>query len=181
MRHFEVAREVFENRRPLWIDVVPRKETLINLRPRLGFEIRGPDVEDAIERLRFNVGIARLMAYLPSVVSSQARSVYARLLAPFAPHLAEELWASQGQPFSVHTASWPEYDVALLSSREVEWVVQVNGKVRDRVHLSADADEETVVRLARQSASVAAALDGHGLERVVFVPGRLVNLVAPPQ
>jgi leucyl-tRNA synthetase len=118
------------------------------------------------------------MAFLPSVVSNQARSVFLRLLAPFAPHLAEELWASKGRPFSVHTASWPEYDVALLSSRDVEWVVQVNGRVRDRVHLAADADKETVLRIARESASVVAALDGCRLERVVFVPGRLVNLVA---
>ena len=136
------------------------------------------DVEDAIEGLRFNVGMARLMAFLPSVVSNQARSVFLRLLAPFAPHLAEELWASKGRPFSVHTASWPEYDVALLSSRDGEWVVQVNGRVRDRVHLAADADKETVLRIARESASVVAALDGCRLERVVFVPGRLVNLVA---
>jgi leucyl-tRNA synthetase len=138
------------------------------------------DVEAAIERLRFNVGIARLMAYLPSVVSRHARSVYVRLLAPFAPHLAEELWASDGHPFSVHTAAWPEYDAAMLASRDVEWVVQVNGKVRDRVRLAADATEEAVVRFARGSASVAAALGGQGHDRVVFVPGKLVNLVAAP-
>jgi leucyl-tRNA synthetase len=135
------------------------------------------DVADAIGRLRFNVGIARLMTYLPSAVGSHARSVFMRLLAPFAPHLAEELWARNGYPFSVHTASWPRYDASLLSARDVEWVVQVNGKVRERVRLPADATKDAVVRSALESAPVSLALGGRNPDRVVFVPGKLVNLV----
>lgn len=135
------------------------------------------DVEQALEQLRFNVGIARLMAYLPSVRTGDTRSVYLRLLAPFAPHLAEELWARTGETFSVHTAAWPEYDATLLSSREVEWAVQVDGRVRDRLQLPADAGEEVVVRLALESEKVAAALGRKRPDRSVFVPGRLVNFV----
>jgi leucyl-tRNA synthetase len=135
------------------------------------------DVGEAIERLRFNVGLARLMAFLPSVVTADAGSAYIRLLAPFAPHLAEELWERAGGGFSVHTAPWPDYDADLLSSRNVEWVVQVDGKLRDRVDLPADAPEASVVEAALGLERVASPFDGRQPARVVFVPGRLVNLL----
>jgi leucyl-tRNA synthetase len=135
------------------------------------------DVEEAIEMLRFNVGLARLMAYVPHLSGNAEASAFLRLLAPFAPHLAEELWSACGGPFSVHTAEWPVHDPAVIASLEVEWVVQVNGKVRGHFRLPAGASEAEAVASAMSSHRLAEALAGRPARRVMFVPGRLVNFV----
>jgi leucyl-tRNA synthetase len=101
-------------------------------------------------------------------------SVLVRLLAPLAPHLAEELWSHLGQQGSVHVAPWPEVSATATAASEVEVVVQVDGRVRDRVTVAIGADPVVV---ARSSAKVAAALGGRPVRRVVHVPDRLVNLV----
>lgn len=136
-----------------------------------------PDVERAvaevgaaIERLRFNVSIARIMEATDAARSARDARVVVRLLAPLAPHLAEELWERLGQPFSVHRSAWPLPEPGLLDSDERTIVVQVNGKVRHRLTVGARAAEATVVEAAIDAAQVRPA-------RVVYVPGRLVNLV----
>jgi leucyl-tRNA synthetase len=100
------------------------------------------------------------------------------VLAPFAPYLGEELWARLGQPYSVHQQPWPCFDPALLVDAEVEMVVQVNGKIRDRVLVAAGADEETVKTQVLQSPRVQAGFDGKTVQKIVVVPGKLVNIVA---
>jgi len=130
-------------------------------------------VSEAIDRLRFNVGLARLMELTPHARSARAKRVLVQLLAPFAPHLAEELWARLGEPFSVHTSSWPTAasSPAGPSSVVVEVVVQVDGRVRGRVRVAADAAEADVVAAAKAAVRVV------DPARVVYVPTRLVNLV----
>ena len=128
-------------------------------------------VTDAIERLSFNVALARLMELSGMAHSSRAKKVLVQLLAPFAPHLAEELWRKLGQSFSVHTSPWPVPDKAVLEAEDVEIVVQVNGRVRGQVRVGRGAEDAEVV---------AAAANAVGVERparVVYVPDRLVNLV----
>ena len=83
----------------------------------------------------------------------------------------------QGQPDSVHQQPWPVYDPALLVETEVELVVQINGKIRDRVLVAADADEETSKRRSCKSPRVQAGFDGKTVQKVVVVPGKLVNIV----
>jgi leucyl-tRNA synthetase len=107
----------------------------------------------------------------------EASCALALLLAPFAPYQAEELWARLGGPFSVHLQPWPTFDPALLEESEVEIVVQVNGKIRDRVLVAAGANEETVKAQALQSERVRASFDGKTVQKVVVVPGKLVNIV----
>ncbi len=107
----------------------------------------------------------------------EARRALALLLAPFAPHLAEELWERQGGEFSVHQQAWPTYDPAMMEEAEVELVVQVNGKIRDRVLVAADADEETVKSRVLASERVKASFDGKSVQKIVVVPGKLVNIV----
>jgi leucyl-tRNA synthetase len=132
------------------------------------------DVTDAIERLSFNVGLARLMELLPFARSAIDKNMFVRLLAPFAPHLAEELWHQLGGPFSVHSQQWPAADVDALQVRRVEIIVQVDGRIRGTVHLANDASESQVIRRAREEVTALSEVHHH---RVVFVPNRVINFV----
>ena len=102
---------------------------------------------------------------------------FVRLLAPFAPHLAEELWSRLGQEGFVSLAPWPAADERLLASDTLSIVVQVNGKKRDDVVVPASADEAAVRAAALGSERVRAILAGREPKKVVVVPGRLVNVV----
>ena len=99
------------------------------------------------------------------------------MLAPACPHVAEELWERTGHSQSVHLQAWPAVDASLTVTDTVEIAVQVNGKLRDRLEVAADADEAGVRAAAEASERVAAALDGQQVVRVIYVPGRLLNLV----
>ena len=138
-------------------------------------------VGEDIESLRFNTAIAELIELVneasraESLTRSFART-YALLLSPFAPHLAEEIWRGPlGMETSVVTADWPSYDEAKLVESSVEMPVQVNGKVRGRVTVHADADEATVLSAAE--AEVASHVEGKTIRKRIVVPGKLVNLV----
>ena len=99
------------------------------------------------------------------------------LMAPVTPHLAEELWQQLGQPYSIHLRPWPEADAALAADELITLVVQVNGKVRGKVEVSADIDEPEARHQALALPNVARAADGREPRRVIYVPGRLVNIV----
>jgi leucyl-tRNA synthetase len=107
----------------------------------------------------------------------EALDLYLRMLAPVAPHLAEELWHRSGRPGSVHRASWPVVDPEAAREEEITLVVQVNGKVRDRLVLPAQVTEAAALAAARQSAGALKHLEGKREVRAVYVPGRLVNIV----
>ncbi|MBI3977245.1 MAG: leucine--tRNA ligase [Chloroflexi bacterium] len=146
-------------------------------------------VTEDIGRFRFNTMLAGLMEYVnylrrareTPVANSPAwdRAVEALLLllAPSAPHMTEELWARTGHPYSIHDQTWPAYDEALAKAEEITLVVQVNGKVRDRIVAPADLTEAQARHLALASPRVHAHVDGRKLEKVIYVPGRLVNVV----
>ena len=99
------------------------------------------------------------------------------MLAPICPHLAEELWERLGQPYSIHRQPWPEVDTALTRQDTIELVVQVNGRVRDRIQAAPTAEEAEVRALVEDRTRIAELLDGHEVQRVIYVPGRLINLV----
>ncbi len=98
------------------------------------------------------------------------------LIQPYAPHVAEELWERLGHE-RLWEHGWPEADPVLLEQETVEVVVQVNGRVRDRVHVPPDTPEEELLALARESARVQTHLDGSDVARTIVVPGKLVNFV----
>jgi leucyl-tRNA synthetase len=100
-----------------------------------------------------------------------------KLLAPFAPHLAEELWERLGQPFSVHRQPWPTFDEALAEEEQITLVAQVNGKLRDRLTAPVGLDERAARELVLTSEAVQRALEGATIRRVIHVPDRLVNIV----
>ena len=111
-------------------------------------------------------------------VWGEAVDILLVLLAPIAPHITEELWSRRGNDNSVHLQAWPEADQDAAADQTVTLVVQVNGKVRGKVTIAADADEESVKSAAMAEENVARFLEGKTVRKVVVVPGRLVNVVA---
>ena len=154
-------------------------------------------VTEDIQSFRYNTAIAAMMEFVNLLYDKteanikrahggircaewdEALKTLALLLAPFAPHLAEEAWVEVlGQKFSVHLEPWPKYNPAFLGVREIEMVVQVDGKLRTRLVLPADEakNQEKVVKLAKSEAKVAKWL-GKGTKKTIFVPGKLINFV----
>jgi leucyl-tRNA synthetase len=143
-------------------------------------------VTDDMERFRFNVAISKLQVLTNGMRSAldagdgarEAATALVIMLAPLAPFASEELWREVlGNPTSVHLASWPSFDEALARDETVTLVVQVDGKVRDRIEVAAHADEETCRELALASQKARHALDGREIANVIVRPPRLVNLV----
>jgi len=107
----------------------------------------------------------------------EAVNTLLKLTAPVTPHIAEELWARRGQKYSIHQQSWPEYDAAAAAEDVITLVVQVNGKVRDRLTLPANVTEAEARAAALASEAVKKHLDGKPPQKVIYVPGKLVNVV----
>lgn len=157
------------------------------LRRRVHQTIR--DVTQDLEGFRFNTAVAELMKLNNDMLKAkeaglfgtalwqEAIETFVLLLAPLAPHLAEELWSRLGNAYSVHQQTWPTFDPALAAEDTVEVVVQINGKVRARVVVAADADEATLREAALNTDAVQKALNGQVPLKVIVVPGKLVNLV----
>jgi leucyl-tRNA synthetase len=139
-------------------------------------------VSDDFEALRFNTAIAKLMIFVrdgakEAPLTRASIETLLRLLAPLAPHLAEELWERLGHAESIAYAPWPAADPALLQAATVTLAVQVNGKRRDEIQVPAGADEAAVREAALASENVRRHLEGKSPRKVIVVPGRLVNLV----
>ncbi|MEM9036844.1 MAG: leucine--tRNA ligase [Actinomycetota bacterium] len=142
-------------------------------------------VRGDMDGLRFNTAIAKLTelnnhltkAYAEAPTPREVAEPLALMLAPLAPHTAEELWARLGHDSSLTYEAFPEADASLLVEDLVELPVQVNGKVRGRVAVAADADEATIVAAALADEAVARHLDGAEPRKTIVVPGRMVNLV----
>jgi leucyl-tRNA synthetase len=140
-----------------------------------------------IERLKFNTALSALMELLrwarqhkPAMDDAcweRVSATFTLLLAPFAPHLAEELWSRLGRPYSVHLQPWPAYDPDAVLEQQITLVVQVNGKRRDVLETTAGLGREQAVAMALASERVRRHLDGRQPRQVVFVPDRVVNLV----
>jgi leucyl-tRNA synthetase len=146
-------------------------------------------VTDDLERFRFNTAISKLMVLSNGLAdavragrgtAAQRRDAAQRLvllLAPLAPFVTEELWRVLGNPSSVHLEAWPGFDPGLVRSERVTCVLQVDGKVRDRIEVAPDAPEAELRDAALASERVRAALGDRQVVRVVVVPPKLVNLV----
>jgi leucyl-tRNA synthetase len=142
-------------------------------------------VTEALERFRFNVAISKLQVLTNAIRSAldrgegarDAASAVAQMLGPVAPFMAEELWREAlGNPKSVHVSSWPSFDPELAREDRVTLVVQVDGKVRDRLEVDATADEDTCRELALASENARRFLNGRQVRQVIVRPPRLVNI-----
>ncbi len=146
--------------------------------------------EDINLRFNFNTAISAIMELVNglyqyrdknpvrnSTVEAEAINSLVILLAPFAPHIAEELWHDLGYTESIHKQPWPNYDPAALVQDEVEIVVQINGKVRARMMIAADMSKEDMEKTALENEEVKAQMEGKQVVKIVGVPGKLVNIV----
>ena len=142
-----------------------------------------------IERLRFNTMVAALMEYtnyLTKIKESGTVSLKVweesiialiLLMAPSTPHLAEELWQKTGREYSIHNQAWPKWDEELIKEEEITLIVQVNGKIRDRVQVPASISEDAAQEMAAKQPKTRTYLEGREVVKTVYVPGRLVNFV----
>jgi leucyl-tRNA synthetase len=135
-----------------------------------------------IEALRYNTAIASCMELYQLLATAVPcpKSAYLtllQLLAPFAPFLTQELWSRAGRSGYISAAPWPEYDEQLIDDRKVEFVVQINGKVRDRFTTDAFINEEDATQLAGKRPKLSVHLEGKRVKKTIFVPGKLLNIV----
>ncbi|MDR0405919.1 MAG: leucine--tRNA ligase [Clostridiales bacterium] len=140
-------------------------------------------VTEDIDRMKFNTAVAALMSLLNEVTKagSITKGEYSALLVllnPFAPHITEEIWQRIGNKGTITDGAWVTFDPAKTRDGEIEIVVQINGKVKDKLVVGADEDTETVKAKALAREKVRELLDGGEIVKVIVIPGRLVNIVA---
>lgn len=142
--------------------------------------------EDLEDKYQFNTAISELMKLSNALTDADGKNspIYAEgirtlvvLLAPFAPHIADELWHLLGETDSVHTQTWPSFDPAALVADEITLVIQINGKTRGTIQVPAQADKAAQEKYARESEVAQRNLEGKEIKKVIVVPGKLVNFV----
>jgi leucyl-tRNA synthetase len=165
-------------------DAVGIDPELERLRHRLVREIT-----ERVEEMRFNTMVSTFMTYLNKLIGHknsgkwQCKTFYDTLddmlllLAPSAPHITEELWQQTGHTGSVHLQAWPTWDPELAREKTISVAVQVNGKTRAVIEVPADAEKEAVETQALDEPMVQQALNGQKIDRVIYIPGKVVNIV----
>jgi leucyl-tRNA synthetase len=139
-------------------------------------------VSSDIEELKFNTAIAAMMALLNEIyevgsLSKEQLSILIRLVCPFAPHLAEEMWETIGEKGFCCQAAWPEYDEAKTVDSTVEVAVQINGKLRATIQLPTGCEKDEAIAIARADERVAGLVEGKTTVKEIYVPNKIVNIV----
>jgi len=144
-------------------------------------------VTEDLDGMRFNTAISAMMVFINEAMTWQTKplsvmKIFLQLLAPFAPHLAEELWARLHATFgqtapSLAYAPWPKFDAALLVESEIEIPVQVNGKLRDVIKVSVNATQADLETAAKNSEKVKPFIEGKTIKKIIVVPKKMVNLI----
>ena len=150
-------------------------------------------VSQDLENIKFNTSVAEMMSFMNQVryetdngkietatekmLTKPQLEKFLTILAPFAPHLTEELWEKLGNKKSIHLESWPKYDPKLVVDDTIELVIQVNGKLRDTIEVSADITKDEAIELAKKAENIQKWLEGKEIKKEIFVSGKLVNLV----
>ena len=140
-------------------------------------------VTEDIDNLKSNTAIAAMMTLLNKIyekksITKAELKTLTILLNPFAPHVTEEVWERMGFGGAVHEASWPEYDESKTAENTVEIVLQIMGKVRSRMTVAVDMPKDEVLALAKADEKIAAAIEGKTIKKEIYVPNKLVNIVA---
>lgn len=142
-------------------------------------------VTEDCEALGFNTAISQLMIFLNALLKAKTKNreaveTFVQLLAPFAPHICEELWEALGHSESLACKAWPTYDEDCLKVAEVEILVQINGKPKHRMMIDAEADKAAMEEIAMADEAIKPFLEGMQVIKIIAVPGRLVNIVVKP-
>lgn len=165
----------------------PDPSVLKNLRHKVHETLKS--VTRDFENFEFNTIVSSMMELLNVMYEArdagavgtpewdEALDYYLRMLAPVAPHISEELWERLGKPYSIHTQPWPELDESALEVEQITLIVQVNGKLRDKIQVPVDIDKDGALNKALASESVQKFLGNKEPRKVIFVPGRLINIV----
>lgn len=156
----------------------PEKEREIRLHQTIKM------VTDSIENMKFNTGVAALMKFLgtdglggDSEKSKNAKRVFLKLLSPFAPHIAEELWHELGEKNSIHLEDWPKYDESKIVGDKVTIAVQVNGKARSIIEVNIDEEDGVVLEAAKADFRVSKWLEEGDIKKVIYVKNKIINIV----
>ncbi len=157
-------------------DVEPNEETLKILHKTIAA------VSDMTEDLRFNTAISQMMVFVNEMTNMEMRprsvmEAFVKMLAPYAPHISEELWMRLGNTDTVAYADWPVADEKYLADDTITVVVQVNGKVRDQLEVPADITQDEIRQMIGGREKLEAHLEGKTIVKMIYVPGRLVSLV----
>ncbi len=139
-------------------------------------------VSEDIESMKFNTAVSGMMMMATTMEKADYIAVgdyrnFLKLLAPFAPHITDELWKILGEKGSIHQALWPKWDESLMQDEEIKIVIQVNGKVRGEINVSSSATEDQIKEIALGDVNVLKHLNGLAPKKVIYVKGRLINIV----
>jgi len=145
-------------------------------------------VSEDIDDFHFNTAVSALMILVNSIseykqanqalpLNKEQSAQFIQLLSPFAPHLSEEIWEKIGQTDSIFHSNWPNYDSELLKDDVINYIIQVNGKLRAQIEMLAEATEDEVISSAQKESSVVKWLEGKEVRKRIFVPGKLINFV----
>ena len=183
-RYLDLAREAMA-------DSKNNKKELGKAEKELNFWLNNAikGVTEDSEKMQFNTAIARMMEfvnafskYLQEDVKNaeflkKTSTEFLKILAPFAPHFAEEQWSLLGGNFSIFNETWPKFDPKALVKDEIEIAIQVNGKIKAKINVASDLDEEGIKKASLENENIIAAIDGKNVVKIIVIKGRLVNIV----
>ncbi|MFH0819738.1 MAG: leucine--tRNA ligase [bacterium] len=176
-RVWDLAEEIIRQGKPKTTEIICQKAIHRAIK-RVG---------DDLERLKFNTAIAAIMEYINALqdclaakkeIGQDAVLVLAKILAPFAPYLAEELWHELGNKKSIFQESWPSYDAKIIAEEKITLVIQINGKLRDRLEVERGLPQKEAEELALSQAKIKSFLAGREIKKIIFVRDKLINIVA---
>ena len=165
----------------------PDHSVLRNLKRKVHSTLK--QITQDFDKFEFNTIVSALMELLNEMYKAkdtgaagseewnEAKDIYLRMMAPVAPHITEEIWARLGRTYSIHQQAWPKVDQEALKVEEITLVLQVNGKVRDRIIVPIDINQEDAQKIAFESEAVQKHLGGQTPKKVILIPGRLINIV----
>ena len=140
-------------------------------------------VTEDLESLRFNTAVASLMEWINlasnnlDAVDNKMLDIFLKLLAPFSPHLAEELWSYLGHQKSIFKESWPQYEIKMIAQEKTTLVIQINGKVRDKIEVDPKVNEGEIRQIALSRPKIQSWLSGKKIKKIIYIPGRILNIV----
>ncbi|MEZ4114309.1 MAG: class I tRNA ligase family protein [Candidatus Paceibacterota bacterium] len=139
-------------------------------------------IKEDITNFRFNTSVSSMMILVNEIeaerrIEKEDFKKFLQILAPFAPHMTEELWHELGESGSIHTSSWPKADESKLKDEKIKIAVQINGKVRDEIEIAQDASEEEVKNIATKRDAVKEHISGKEIKKFIYIPGKIVNIV----